>query len=88
LCSTTLALYPIFSSRVGIIGAVLVAGANVAALEMARQHVGAFWEGKAKVPLPGVGEYNDAISKTQEVKLNMAYLVASWVAVGIVSLVL
>jgi hypothetical protein len=88
LCSTTLALYPIFSSRVGIIGAVLVAGANVAALEMARQHVGAFWKEKAKVPLPGVGEYNDAISKTQEVKLNMAYLVASWAAVGVVSLVL
>ena len=88
LCSTTLALYPLFSGRVGIIGAVLVAGSNVAALEMARQHVGAFWKGKAKVPLPGVGEYNDAISKMQEVKLNMAYLVASWAAVGVLSLVL
>jgi hypothetical protein len=67
---------------------VVVAGANVVALEMARQHVGAFWKGKAKMPLPGVGEYNDAITKTQEVKLNMAYLIASWAAVGILGLVL
>ncbi|KAE9365164.1 hypothetical protein N431DRAFT_549443 [Stipitochalara longipes BDJ] len=88
ICSTTLALYPVFSGRVGLIGAILVAGANVAVLELARQHVDAFWKGKAKVPLPGVGEYNDAISKTQEVKLNMAYLVASWVAVGVLGLVL
>jgi len=71
-----------------MIGAFLTAVANVAALEAARQHVGAFWKGKAKVPLPGVGEYNDAIGKTQEVKLNMAYLVASWVAVGVLGLVL
>ena len=88
LCSVTLAFYPVFSGRVGVIAAILTAGANVAALEMARQHVGAFWKGKAKVPLPGVGEYNEAISKTQEVKLNMGYLVASWAAVGVLSLVL
>jgi hypothetical protein len=73
---------------VRITSAVLVAGANVAALEMARQHVGAFWKGKAKMPLPGVGEYNDAITKTQEVKLNMAYLIASWAVVGVLGLVL
>ena len=71
-----------------MIGAFLTAGVNIAALELARQHVGAFWKGKAKVPLPGVGDYNDAISRTQEVKLNMAYLVASWVAVGVLGLVL
>lgn len=88
LSSLSLAAYQIFSGRLGMTGAVLVASANVAALEMARQHVGAFWKGKAKVPLPGVGEYNDAISKTQEVKLNMLYLVASWAAVGVLSLVL
>jgi hypothetical protein len=35
-----------------------------------------------------VGEYNDAITKTQEVKLNMAYLGVSWVAVGVLSLIL
>jgi hypothetical protein len=88
LCSTTLALYPVFSGRVRLVGAVLVAAGNIVVLEMARQHVGAFWKGKAKVPLPGVGEYNDAISKTLEVKMNMAYLVASWTAMGLLSLVL
>ena len=65
-----------------------VAGTKVAVLEMARRHVSKFWEGKAKMPLPGVGEYNDAITKTQEVKLNMAYLAVSWAAVGLLSLVL
>lgn len=77
-----------FSGRVGMIKALLVAGTNVAVLEMARQHVSAFWKGKAKMPLPGVGEYNDAITKTQGVKLNMAYLIASWAAVGVLSLIL
>jgi hypothetical protein len=71
-----------------MIKGLLVAGTNVAVLEMARRHVSKFWEGKAKMPLPGVGEYNDAISKTQEAKLNMAYLVASWAAVGVLSLIL
>ena len=66
----------------------LVEGTNVAVLEMARRHVGAFWKGKAKMPLPGVGEYNDAITKTQEVKLNMAYLGVSWAAVGVLGLIL
>ncbi len=83
-----MSLYPVFSGRVGVIAALLTAGANVAVLEMARQHVGAFWKGKAKVPLPGVGEYNEAISKTQEVKLNIGYLVASWAALGVLGLVL
>jgi len=64
-----------------------VAG-NVAALLAAREHVGAFWRRKAKVPLPGVGEYNEAISKTQEVRLSMAYMAASWVGIGGLSLFL
>jgi hypothetical protein len=88
LCSAFLAIYPLFSGRVGTVKGLLVVGTNVAVLEMARQHVSAFWKDKAKMPLPGVGEYNDAITKTQEVKLNMAYLVASWAAVGVLSLVL
>lgn len=41
-----------------------------------------------KVPLPGVGGYNDAISLTQEARLNMAYLMGSWVVVGAVSVFL
>lgn len=52
-----------------------------------RDHVGAFWKGKAKVPLPKMGEYNEAISKTQEVRLNMLYLAGSWVAAGVLALI-
>jgi hypothetical protein len=55
---------------------------NFAALLAAREHVGAFWKRKAKVPLPGVGDYNEAISKTQEVRLNMSYLAVGWVILG------
>ncbi len=88
LCSAILAIYPLFSGRLGTFKVLLVVGTNAAVLEMARQHVSAFWKGKAKMPLPGVGEYNDAITKTQEVNLNMAYLVASWAAVGVLSLIL
>jgi len=61
---------------------------NVGALIVARQHVGDFWKGKAKVPLPGAGDYNDAITNTQETRLSMAYLAVSWVATGGLSLIL
>lgn len=61
---------------------------NVAALLATREHVGAFWRRKAKVPLPGVGDYNEAISKTEEVRANMAYMAGGWVVVGGLSLVL
>jgi hypothetical protein len=49
---------------------------------MARRHFGAFWKGKAKMALPGMGENNDAITRMQELKLNIAYLVAGWAVVG------
>ena len=62
--------------------------ANLAALGAARKHVGDFWSGKAKMPLPGTGDYNVAITKTQEVRLNMSYLAASWVACGVLAVVL
>ena len=83
-----MAIYPLFSGRVGMIKGLAVAGTNVAVLEMARRHVSRFWKDKAKMPLPGVGDYNDAITKTQEVKLNMAYLAVSWAAVGVLGLIL
>ncbi|RDW61556.1 hypothetical protein BP5796_11448 [Coleophoma crateriformis] len=63
-----------------------VAAVNVAALIAARKHVGDFWAGKAKVPVPGVGSYNEAISKTQEVRLNMLYLIGSWTLCGLLGL--
>jgi hypothetical protein len=86
LCSLISTIYLVAFPGVWIVAALGMASANVVALELARRHVGAFWKGKAKVPLPGVGEYNEAIGKTQEVKLNMAYLIASWAAVGVLRL--
>lgn len=63
-----------------------VALVNIGALAFAIKHVGEFWKGKAKIPLPGVGDYNSAISKTQEARLNMYYLAASWSGVMLLSL--
>jgi hypothetical protein len=57
---------------------IIFACANVAALVAARVHVGNFWKGKAKVPLPGAGDYNEAITQTQTIRLNLAYLASSW----------
>jgi len=44
--------------------------------------MGEFWKDKKKMPVPGTGDYNDAIGLTQEVRLNMAYLGVSWAVVG------
>ncbi|KAI9046881.1 hypothetical protein LZ554_008959 [Drepanopeziza brunnea f. sp. 'monogermtubi'] len=66
----------------------VVASLNVLALSSARHHVGAFWAHKARIPLPGVGDYNAAMRNTQEVRANMAYLVASWLAVAVGALAL
>lgn len=74
--------------NVGLAGKIGTVGANIAVLEMARRHVGAFWKGKAKIPLPGVGDYNEAIGKTQEVKLNMAYMVVGWGVIGVLGLII
>ena len=60
---------------------------NLLALVAARKHVGDFWKSKARVPVPGVGDYNEATKDTQEVRLNLAYLIGSWLAVGAVDLV-
>jgi len=79
--------YLVFGSPSTLPRVVVVAG-NVAALLAAREHVGDFWRRKAKVPLPGIGDYNEAISKTQEVRLSMAYMAASWVAISGLSLLL
>jgi len=49
--------------------------------------VGGFWKGKAKVPLPKMSEYNEAISNTQEIRQNMGYLAASWVVAGALALI-
>lgn len=79
--------YLIFASKSKFWGA-LIPLANVAVLLAVRDHVGKFWKKKAKVPLPKMGEFNEAISVTQEVRLNMMYLILSWGVVGTLALVL
>jgi hypothetical protein len=61
----------------------VVSSLNAALLMGAVKHIGGFWGGKAKIPLPTVGDYNDAVGITQDVKLNMTYLVGSWALVGV-----
>jgi hypothetical protein len=67
---------------------IALAGANVLALESARRYVGSQWKGRAKMPLPGMADFNEATTKTQEVRMNMAALALSWIGIGAVSLVL
>ncbi len=66
---------------------IAIAAVNIAVLFAAREHVGDFWTGKMKIPLPKVGDYNDATTVTQEVRLNMVYLMGSWIGVGFLGLV-
>lgn len=50
-----------------------------------------FYEGKLTlgdvIAIPGVGDYNEAISVTQRARLNMLYLTGSWIVVGLLVLV-
>lgn len=70
-------------SRTATLG---ITAVNVAVLVAARQYVGGFWKGAAKIPLPGAGKYNHAVGDTQEIRLNMAYLMAAWIGSGVLSL--
>jgi hypothetical protein len=84
----TLLTYPFFAGvKLPGIATPAVALVNVAALVLARKHVGAFWKGKARVPVPGVGDYNDAIKGTMELRLNILYLAMSWMFTGVYALV-
>lgn len=51
---------------------------NIVVLTAAWKHVGDFWGHKTKVPLPGVGDYNEAVSMTNRERDNMTYLAGSW----------
>lgn len=61
---------------------------NAGILFAAHEHVAAFWRSKVKLPLPGVGKYNEAIGMTNSVRLNMLPLGVSWIAYAILALVL
>jgi hypothetical protein len=52
---------------------------NIAALAAAGIHAGNFWNHKAKIPLPGVGDYNDAITLTERQVMNLRVVVVGWV---------
>lgn len=84
LVSLLSAVYMVAGSP-GLSAQLGVVGVNAVALEAARQHVGAFWSHKARVPIPGAGDYNQAEKNTQEVKVNLAYLAVSWVGAGVLS---
>jgi len=71
-----------------VIGKLVAAALNVVTLTLAREHVGKYWKRKKKIPLPGMGENNDAIGHTLEVRLNMLYLIGSWLGVAVLELVL
>lgn len=88
ISSVSLVVYPIVTSKVPTLAKLGVAGLNVVVLGGAWKHVSDFWSGKAKLPLPKAGDYNDAISITQEMKLNMSYLIGSWAVVGFLGLLL
>jgi len=55
------------------------AGFNVAALAFASDHISRFWRGKSKVPLPGAGNYNDAISQMETLTRTLWMLAVAWV---------
>ncbi|KAJ8067905.1 hypothetical protein OCU04_003490 [Sclerotinia nivalis] len=59
---------------------------NLAVLLVTREYVGDFWKSKAKMPIPGTGDFNDAIGLTNEVRENQLFLGMSWVLYGVVGL--
>ncbi|TGO57176.1 hypothetical protein BCON_0068g00060 [Botryotinia convoluta] len=59
---------------------------NLAVLLVTREYVGDFWKSKAKMPIPGTGDFNDAIGLTNEIRANQIFLAMSWVAYGVVGL--
>ncbi|ESZ93386.1 hypothetical protein SBOR_6233 [Sclerotinia borealis F-4128] len=59
---------------------------NIAVLLVAREYVGDFWKGKTKLPIPGTGDFNDAIGLTNEVRENQLFLAMSWGVYGVVGL--
>ncbi|RAL66791.1 hypothetical protein DID88_007574 [Monilinia fructigena] len=64
----------------------LVSAVNLAVLIATGKYVGDFWKGKAKIPIPGTGNFNDAIGLTNEIRENEYFLAMSWVAYGVVGL--
>ncbi|PQE10680.1 methyltransferase domain-containing protein [Rutstroemia sp. NJR-2017a BBW] len=63
-----------------------LAGVNVVVLLGVREYVGNFWNSKPKVPLPGTGDYNDAVGLTGKIRERQGWLVAGWGVMGVVAM--
>lgn len=54
------------------------------ALGLSYRHISSYWRAKFKVPLPGSGDYNDAITSTNQVRQGVGILAWSWGAVAVI----
>ncbi|KAH8682768.1 hypothetical protein BGZ60DRAFT_479512 [Tricladium varicosporioides] len=77
LVSTISSFYTLFSKN-SLLSRELLALINIGGLLAAHEHVGNFWRRKKKMPLPGTGDYNEAIGKTREARMGMVILAVSW----------
>ncbi|KAI9640464.1 hypothetical protein NHQ30_011210 [Ciborinia camelliae] len=59
---------------------------NLAVLLVTRNYVGDFWKSKPKLPIPGTGDFHDAMGLTSRVRANQLFLAMSWVVYGVVGL--
>ena len=57
---------------------VLSAAGNAVVSYAARVHIHGYWRGKAKVPL--VGNYNESIDKTNDLRKALLWLSLGWLA--------
>ncbi|PQE10645.1 methyltransferase domain-containing protein [Rutstroemia sp. NJR-2017a WRK4] len=63
-----------------------LAGVNIVVLLGVREYVGNFWNSKPKVPLPGTGDYNDAVGLTGKIRERQVWLAAGWGVMGVVAM--
>ncbi|KAM3087053.1 hypothetical protein ACMFMF_000985 [Clarireedia jacksonii] len=61
----------------------VLVGINVVTLLGVREYVGNFWKSKPKMPLPGTGDYNDAVGLTMKTREMQAWLAAGWGLIGV-----
>jgi len=56
----------------------LLSVANFGTCIFAHTHIYNFWRGKAKVPLPGMNDFNSSITLTNQMSTTLACLAGSW----------
>lgn len=65
-----------------------ISPAVVVAIFLARNHVKHFWEGSAKVPVPGMADgYNNAISKTNSLLKTLEFLMYTWSTTAVLTFI-